>query len=99
MASYGLLTALTGFFYSAASKTLSLEPRLEANGTGKPFEAFFSTATGWGTLVIDGSALTIKLAEGTLEIEKLVITLDGKQTSLTPKTTAIKGKVTSIQLA
>ena len=98
MASYGILTALTGFFYSAAEKALTLEPRLEVNRSSKPFEVFFSTATGWGTLVIQESDVTIKLEDGYLQVDKLIFTLNGKQTVVEAKVKAVKGKKTVIQI-
>src|SRR5499427_6592087 len=44
MASYALIGALSGFRYSAASKTLWLGPKLSQ----RPFKTFFSTASGFG---------------------------------------------------
>ena len=92
MASYGLLVALSGFRYSAPEKTLYLQPRLEANPLGKPFEVFFSTATGWGTVIIQDESVTLRLEEGYLDVDKLVLNLDGKQTILEPKIKAAKGQ-------
>ena len=96
MASYGLLIALSGFRYSAPEKTLFLEPRLEVVPSGQPFTAFFSTASGWGTLTIRGNEIVLDLAEGHLAVEKLVITLAGKETTLEPRLTARAGKKTVI---
>ena len=96
MASYGLLIALTGFYYSAPQKTLRLEPRLEVVNPGQPFTAFFSTASGWGTLTLRGNEIVLDLAEGHLEVDKLVLTLAGKETTLEPRLTARAGKKTVI---
>ncbi|MBE0697439.1 MAG: hypothetical protein IH586_11000, partial [Anaerolineaceae bacterium] len=76
MASYGLLIALSGFTYSAATRTLTIAPQIKE----RPFECFFSTASGWGTLVLEAGALTVKLAEGTLDVQTAVI--DGKKISV-----------------
>jgi uncharacterized protein (DUF608 family) len=88
MASYALLIALTGFRYSAPEKTLYLQPKL---GEARQ-EFFFSTATGWGTLLLEGRTLTVRLSEGKLDLEKLSITLDGKTTVVDAKVTASKSK-------
>jgi uncharacterized protein (DUF608 family) len=88
MASYGLLIALTGFRYSAPEKTLTLEPRLDA----RPLECFFSTASGWGTFVLKEGELLLKLEQGRLDVEKLVIRLDGQEYTAEPKVTATSRK-------
>jgi hypothetical protein len=70
MASYALLGALSGFRYSAVSRTLYLAPKLKAS----PFQIFFSTASGYGTIALDGRRLSVKTVEGELSVEKLVFT-------------------------
>ena len=70
MASYALLGALSGFRYSAVTRTLSFAPKLKAT----PFQCFFSAAFGYGTIAIDGRKLSIRIAEGELPVEKLVFT-------------------------
>ncbi len=70
MSSYALLGALSGFRYSAVTRTLSFAPKLKAT----PFQCFFSAAFGYGTIAIDGRKLSIRIAEGELPIEKLVFT-------------------------
>jgi hypothetical protein len=92
MASYGLLSALSGFRYSAPEKTLYLQPRLEVAPAGKPFEVFFSTATGWGTLIIKVHEVALRLEAGWLDVDKLVITTDEKTTTVEPSLHAVKGK-------
>lgn len=99
MASYGLLLALTGFFYSTPTRTLTLEPRLEVNGSTRPFEVFFSTASGWGSIIIQESSVTIVLEEGTLAVDRLDITFNGKQILIEPKINAVKGKKATIHLS
>ncbi len=69
MASYALLSALSGFRYSAVEKTLWIDPKIK-----KPtFKTFFSTAFGYGTIRLDQRSLTIELLEGSLAVEKFVI--------------------------
>ena len=70
MASYALLGALSGFRYSAASRTLYFAPKLKAS----PFQCFFSTAFGYGTISLDGQRLSVRVIEGEVPIEKLVVT-------------------------
>jgi non-lysosomal glucosylceramidase len=53
MASYALLIALSGFRYSAATKTLSLALQM----LERPFRCFFSTASGWGRLTLGQGSL------------------------------------------
>ncbi len=74
MASYALLAALSGFRYSAVSRTLWLAPKLEY----RPFRTFFSTATGFGTLQINPHSVEIHLAEGKLLIKSLHLELEGR---------------------
>lgn len=74
MASYALLRALSGVQYSQVTKILSLEPKLQP----RSFRTFFSTATGWGTIAIQGSAVEIEIGEGELAVNGLSITLEGK---------------------
>ena len=75
MASYALLGALAGFRYSAVQRTLWFGPRLSV----LPFKTFFSTAFGFGIIVLDSQSLRIQVMEGELPLEKLVLT-DGTQT-------------------
>ncbi|RPJ44763.1 MAG: hypothetical protein EHM21_09935, partial [Chloroflexi bacterium] len=97
MASYGLLIALSGFRYASPEKTLYLKPRLEAAPAGKPFEVFFSTATGWGTLVIQEHEVMLRLEAGWLDVEKLVIIVGEKTTTVEPHLHAVNGKKAAIQ--
>lgn len=84
MASYALLIALSGFRYSAPEKTLYLKPRLETD----PFEVFFSTASGWGTITIRGGEVEVTVEEGQIEIKKLVLEINGQVMTVEPDVTA-----------
>jgi uncharacterized protein (DUF608 family) len=75
MASYALLGALAGFRYSAVQRTLWFGPQLRV----RPFKTFFSTASGFGTIVLEDRDLRIQLLEGELPVEKLVLA-DGNRT-------------------
>ena len=75
MASYAVLTALSGLRYDAASQTIGFAPRIsEAD-----FRTFFSVAPGWGfyTQKIRGSErdLSIRLDYGTLPIHRIATPL------------------------
>jgi hypothetical protein len=72
MASYALMASLSGFRYSAVEKTLWFGPRLALD----PFQTFFSVASGFGTIRLSGSTLTVSLVEGELSLENLVFTRD-----------------------
>jgi uncharacterized protein (DUF608 family) len=77
MASYTLLGALAGFRYSAVQRTLWFGPQLSV----RPFKTFFSTASSFGTILLDVRDLTIQVLEGELVVEKLVLT-EGSQTRI-----------------
>jgi hypothetical protein len=63
MSSYAVLSALAGFRYSAAGKTLWFEPKLKRD----PFRTFFCTATGWGTITLSKGTLTVRVIEGAFQ--------------------------------
>ncbi len=94
LASYALLGVLSGFDYSAVEKKLSLAPRLEQS----PFQVFFSTASGWGTLHLTDAALEIEVSEGTLAVEQLELQWQGKPYSLQPALIAHAGEKVKIEL-
>ena len=83
MASYALLGALAEFRYSAARKTLWLGPRLSV----RPFRTFFSTATGFGTVELTERQLRIRVIEGELELERVLLTEGEKTKTLDWRTT------------
>ncbi len=88
MSSYALLETLSGFSYSAVTKTLNVCPKIE----GIHYKAFFSTATGYGTIAITGNKLIINMVEGQLVINRLHAAVRGKKADLEPKVTAEPGK-------
>ena len=69
MASYALLGALSGFRYSSVERTLWFAPRLK----NEPFQCFFSTATGFGTIALQERTITVRMIEGELAIDRLVL--------------------------
>jgi len=79
MASYALLGALSGFRYSAPSRTLWLGPKLEAN----PFRTFFSAGTGYGVIAVSRHAVSIEMLEGELAVDTLSLTR-GKESRTFP---------------
>ncbi len=68
MSSYALLGALSGFRYSAVERTLWFAPRLKT----RPFQCFFSTASGFGMIGLHERTVSIRMIEGKLAIERLV---------------------------
>jgi uncharacterized protein (DUF608 family) len=95
MASYALLPSLAGFRYSAVEKTLWFGPKLKAS----PFTAFFSTATGYGTISLDKSSLTVSVIEGKLELKRVRLTLDGQEREIIADAIARPGRPARISLA
>ena len=92
LASYAVLNSLSGFHYSNAKKTLTLSPKLQ----NEKFKTFISTATGFGTITLTKTQLTIEIIEGEIEIEKL--NLNGKRVKLTEAIHATSNTPTKIRL-
>jgi uncharacterized protein (DUF608 family) len=84
MSSYALLPALSGFRYSAVDRTLHFGPKLNA----RPFTAFFSTASAYGTITLTPTEISVRVLEGQLPVEKLILTRDGTPHPLDWKVTA-----------
>jgi uncharacterized protein (DUF608 family) len=83
MASYALLGALSGFRYSAAQRTMWFGPQVNV----RPFKTFFCTASGFGSIGLDGRSLRVQVLEGEFQIEKLVLTDRTQRRILDWKTT------------
>ena len=93
MASYGLLTALSGFSYSAPERRIGFAPRVNEDD----FECFFSVGSGWGTYSQEigkkKTVLTVQVEHGSLDLlevdaavkggEKVTATLDGEKVTAT----------------
>ncbi|HET7103063.1 MAG TPA: GH116 family glycosyl hydrolase [Terracidiphilus sp.] len=75
MSSFALVGALSGFRYSAVDRILCFGPRLNE----RPFTSLFSTASGYGAITLSGEAITVRMIEGELAIDKLQFT-DGSGT-------------------
>jgi len=96
LASYGVLTALSGFHYSAPNQSLSFAPQVNE----KDFTCFFSVASGWGTyrqkqkggkvkvsLTLDYGALTLKELSAALSVadaSKVAVRLAGETVQAAP---------------
>ncbi|HLO97802.1 MAG TPA: hypothetical protein VK171_04330, partial [Fimbriimonas sp.] len=65
LASYALLQAYTGFHYSAVTKTLQIKKSSSWRTT------FFSTATAFGTITVNGHEVSVHPIEGHLDVEKI----------------------------
>jgi len=72
MASYAVLTSLSGFRYSAATQELWFQPKI----TERPFRCFFSTATGFGVISLEENHLAIQMIEGKLTVRTVHCGID-----------------------
>jgi uncharacterized protein (DUF608 family) len=66
LAAWGLLVASSGASYDAATGVLGFAP-------DGPLRTFFSIGTGWGTVTIDHSGLSLTLHHGTLRLRRLTL--------------------------
>ena len=66
MSSYGLLQGLTGLRYDAVDKTLYIDSKVG------DFTCFLSTATGFGTVTLRQGKASVKVAHGSIPIEKII---------------------------
>ncbi len=69
MSSYALLGALAGLRYSAVEQKLWFAPRLDV----RPFQVFFSAASGFGQIRLDRDALSVQMTEGELAIRRVAL--------------------------
>jgi hypothetical protein len=83
MSSYALMGALSGFRYSAVEKTVWFGPRIKT----RPFECFFSTASGFGTIGLRERVVSLRMIEGELTVHKLVFREGEAERSLDWNTT------------
>lgn len=95
MASYALLSALSGFRYSAVDHEFIIAPTIPT----RPFRCFFSTASGWGTFTLRDSNLEINLSSGELEVETLNVTINDQQFILHPRVKITANDPFNIQLS
>ena len=66
LSSYGYLQALTGARYDAVDKTLYIDSKVG------DFHSFFSTEQGFGTVSLKGGKVEVKLAQGKLDLRKVI---------------------------
>ncbi len=75
MASWSLITALSGFYYSAPEKTISFFPVVNQ----EKFRCFFSAGTAWGSysqmMKADAFAVSLEVSFGKLKLDKILIPL------------------------
>lgn len=74
MSSYGLLQALTGVRYDAVDKTLYADSRVG------DFTSFISTATGFGTVRVNGNKPSLRVLYGKIPLNKVI--LNGKEVAI-----------------
>jgi uncharacterized protein (DUF608 family) len=82
MASWSLLLALSGFEYDGFAKQLAFKPKINQDH----FSTFWSTGSAWGHFSIKNENATLKVIEGTLELNRFEI--KGERTAI--KEQAIK---------
>jgi uncharacterized protein (DUF608 family) len=69
LASWALLHALSGVRYSAAQRTLWMEPR----SAQRPYRAYLGVGGNFGTVTLEAAGISVALAAGSLEIERVVV--------------------------
>ena len=83
MASYAVMTALSGFTYSAPERRIGFAPRL----FDKDFRCFFSVGSGWGLysqkLSSRKATLTVDTRHGSLNLGELTYSLKHKPARVT----------------
>ena len=76
MASWSAVLALTGFHYSAVTKTMTV--------TAKNGKYFWSDGYAWGNIVVTtgekGKQVLIRVMQGTLRLKKIILTGYGEKT-------------------
>ena len=94
MASYSLISALSGFRYSAVERTLWFGPKLDR----RPFITFFSSAAGYGTISLSKRVLTVTVIEGKLQIRRIVLGSGEKAVDLSVDQTARPRRPATFQI-
>lgn len=95
MASYALLGTLSGFRYSAVNETLWFGPKLKR----RPFNTFFSTASGHGTISLDARTLTVSVLEGELKARRIILDLGNEVLDFPVEQTARPGRPARFSIA
>ncbi|QGN34255.1 GH116 family glycosyl-hydrolase [Microlunatus sp. Gsoil 973] len=72
MASWGVLLALTGAQWDARDRSLHFAPVVAASAD-RVVTVPFTTATGWGTLHVDGSGAALHLLGGSLAVDTVEV--------------------------
>jgi non-lysosomal glucosylceramidase len=86
MASWGCLTALSGFHYDGPAGALSFNPRL----TPDDFRCAFTTAAGWGTYRQSKQQAGLTLKWGRLALRALTVPIAAQRATLNGKPLAIQ---------
>lgn len=67
LSSYGLLQGLTGVWYDAVDRTLSIDSKIG------DFQSFFSTGTGFGSVGLKNGQPFVDVVYGSLDIKKVLV--------------------------
>ncbi len=81
MASWGCLTALSGFQYDGPAGSMKFDPKI----TRENFKCAFTSASGWGTYAQTDSHVSLKVKHGTLAIKSLTVPLSKGSPALNGK--------------
>ena len=95
LASWSLLTALSGFEWSAPERRLAFAPRLPG-----AFKSFFATGGAWGTVSLDGTATRLDVIHGELPLARLSVPglIAGRRPAVRTKTGLVRAKVDGREL-
>ncbi len=66
MSSYALIQGLTGVRYDAVEKVLYIRPSIQGD-----FRSFLATATGFGTVGIEGGEPFVEVASGKIDVQRI----------------------------
>ncbi|HUN84563.1 MAG TPA: GH116 family glycosyl hydrolase [Terracidiphilus sp.] len=94
MASYALLGAIAGFRYSAVERALWFGPQLAV----RPFSSFFCTAFGFGVITLDQGEMKVRVIEGELPVDRLVLKNAGRTHSTEWKTVIRPDSIATISI-
>ena len=94
MSSYALLQGFSGCRYSQVSKTLWVAPKAGS----KSIKTFLSTATGYGTVKVEGPTVEIELTDGELTIDRLVFGHGREQRTIDVRKTAKAQKALTVSV-
>jgi hypothetical protein len=70
LASWAVMLGLSDYQYDGVENAISFGPRINQ----KDFYSFFSNANAWGSVEIKGSTVKLKVAKGSMELDRFCLT-------------------------